>query len=352
MSAILNIYDASSMLYAGTLSKYQEDYLGGNHLKGLPVGGVRYVLSHALRHLYDREDVVIVFDSPTDKKSLFPDYKSTRVPNPAIIVQQMMLYDMCTRMKITTVKKDTYEADDLVYAYLNKYASDYAYVNIYSGDTDLAANITRSGVTLVGTASIYPTINSSNFSEVLNKSVRVPFNEILPYYYFFGKPSNAVPALAGSKKPADCFNSFTAFCEAEGIPEGARSGISVMCRWLLNAFDSGELAGDDMYVKRLGYVYPKLCEDENVLVKSGTAQSLAKDQVLFFVRMLKLHWILRLAAPEESLGDLTSQMYDYILRYKQHYETGCMAVDVDTTPDLSFFANKTEAFSMDDGGLF
>lgn len=343
----LNIYDVSSMLYAGELAKPGSNnafnFAGGSKsVDGMPIGGIRHVLRSVMLDLYQGAGVVLVFDSPTDKKKLFANYKGTRQPNPKVHIQQLMLLDVVKRLGIPYMKADTYEADDLVHAAVLKYNNYANNINIYSGDTDLAANLIRDRITLVGTASIYPTFDSSNYEMNIRSGCNIPYNSVLPYYLFFGKPSNNVPAFSDKATNLSLFNQYIEYCEKNHINRGHWSDKGIFSGWLLSCLEDGSLPAETInkIFDRIGYIFPKDYEGE-LPEKFISIADVNRNDLGFFLKVFNMDSLLQKFNMDEiAVSPRTPEMIQYIRQYRETYQNGCLAVDNDISPDTSIFSSS------------
>lgn len=350
----LNIYDVSSMLYAGELSKAASgslNFLGESKtVSGVPIAGVRNVLRNYMHDAFQHTAVLLAFDSKTDKNKLFKDYKSTRESMPKIYVQQMMLLDVVQKLGIPYMKADTYEADDLIHAAVLKYAPKVAYMSIYSGDTDLAANIINDHIALRGTASIYPTFDAATYTHNIKKGCVIPYNSILPYYMFFGKASNNVPAFSDAKTNNALFKDFLDYCTAQKIPEAQWSESCTLAQWLVDCMNRGKLSETDVskIYSRIGYIYPKDYSAE-IPESFKYVEDFNQEDLVFFLKLFNVTTALQTIGMEDMLiTPKTAEMYNYIDKYKTIYQDGCLAVDNDMTPDDSFFSSSEETNELTD----
>lgn len=357
MTTTLNIFDVSSMLYAGQCARAYStpnDTAAENHnVEGLPIGGVRYTLRVALQKLKDNEEVLLVFDSKTDKQRLFADYKGNRTFNPAIMVQQLMLRDAAEKIGLPILQADNFEADDLVAAVIQKYLYNFSEIYIYTGDTDLAANIVADHVCIKGTASIYPSIDASTYEHTVKHGVQIPYNTILPYYAIYGKPSNNVPAVAGK---ADCdryYSSFLKYASNNSIAAARLSEVGHFANWLLS-----ELAAEDSVLSedmirslydRVGYIFPKPFTEPLELNFRG-CKDFNIAELGFFLKTFNMgNELMWFGLYEIATNGKTPAMIDYIKRYKTMYFTGTLAVDNDIPADASFFDGTPSNFFLNEG---
>lgn len=354
----LNIYDVSSMLYAGELSQAAigtNNYMGGSRtVSGIPIAGIRNILRNYMLDLTQQTAVLLVFDSKTDKQKLFPEYKSTRERNPKIYVQQLLLLDVVKKLGLPFLKVDTYEADDLIHTAVRHYSANAGTINLLSGDMDIAANLIRERISIRGTASIYPSFDCTGYSYNVKKGSVIPYNTILPYFLFFGKPSNNVSAFASSSRNQELFSMFLAYCDKEKVPEGRRSEIGVCAQWLLDALEDDTISAEDIQklYARMQYVYPKEYKGE-IPETFKTLEDINSTDLAFFLKLFNMDTIMQGLCPDELiLAPKSPAMYEFVAKYKTIYQEGCLAVDNDMSPDDSFFSindtSRTTVFNAED----
>lgn len=355
----LVIYDVSSVVYAGTESRYGSDYFSkdnsNNRLKGLPVGGIKRILNNALMRIHDKDVVLFCFDSRTERKQLSSMYKSQRKFNPDVAIQREMLLEICDRVGIPYLKIDGYEADDLISAVVHQHCMEFSDIEIITGDTDIASNLLNERIHITGAAAIYPSITVSDYPYAISKTHTIEYNQILPYYFCFGKPSNNVPPLCSST--ADCqavYNRFVEFCNTNNIAPAYRSEMYTFAQWLLDSVEQGVLTDSQVseYYNRALLVYPKDVEDT-----SQISFSLAGPEALNISelkKVLKVYELYRIANifrfdDVSSISPIPRDSLNNLMRWKTIYEGGGYLVDQDISPDISQFVNKTTRFTENVG---
>lgn len=348
--SVLCIFDASSLLYAGHKArayKAKSDVVSDNPtVDGLPVGGLKYAVRYILTQIQNCYNVIVCFDSPTDRSKKYADYKGNRTADPAVYVQQLMLHDFVTDMGIPHLKVDNFEADDLIYSVMNKLRTRFSDHVIFSGDTDLAANIHDTHTELHGIASIYPTITASNFSAVVKGGEVVPFNAILPYYAIWGKASNNVAPLADKKTNTKLFDSYLAFTEQAKIQPGLRSTLLSFAQWLKHLLQTDEVDSKliaDLY-NRIDAVFPRSYEISNDF-SFKYFDDLDKDKLLFYLKCFGLDQLAFTYCGGLSLSSgRSAKMLKYLASYKDVYAQGALAVDAGMSPDESYFSDDITEF--------
>ena len=105
------------------------------------IGGVSGFLNKIFELLKSKPTYIgIACDtgSKTWRHDISIDYKSNRAKTPAELVPQFnLLYEMCEVAEITTIKREGFEADDIIASCAKNYASQDIQVHIVSGDKDL-----------------------------------------------------------------------------------------------------------------------------------------------------------------------------------------------------------------------
>ena len=356
----LEVYDVSSMLYAGQFSsKYssRQDMIGGTITSnGIPCGGIRYVLQSVIDAVARGTDTVLVFDSPTDKNTLFKGYKGTRIKHTEIYIQQQMLLDAVKAIGIPYLKVANYEADDLIASVMQKYTGNHMKCNMYSGDTDLAANIINERVTLIGTASIYPTITKDNYDTTVKKNTVIPFNSVLPYYAIFGKQSNNVPALAEHSKCQELFRRFWEYSESSRTSPAYYSTAGHFAQWLLHELelkDEPEELIAQLY-DRIAYVFPRLIETLPD-IPFVEMKDLDKKNLAFFLDMFNLEYLrnnCNILSLPTTVG--SQEAIKYLQHYKADYASGVLGADSNTIDQELYFSsdNKDTTTYFTEGDAF
>lgn len=354
----LNIFDVSGLIYAGHYAnKYKtnnDSVILPSSADGLPIGGVRYTLRIAFQRLIDNEDVLFVFDSPTDKQELFADYKGNRTHDSAILVQQMILKDIAAGSGIPFLCEDNYEADDLIAAAVPALLANYSEICIFTGDADVYANIISPNVYVCGSASIYPSVSVSTYEHVAKKSSRIFYNSILPYFAIYGKESNNVPGIGDKAIRDQLYLAFWNYSVASQTAPGYFSTKSHFANWLLFELqkETPEFSSEiisELY-SRIGYVFPKDYTKEIHQPICDIKQIASEAE--FYLKACNMDSILTdLQLIDTAFNPKTKEMLEYLKRYKQTYFTGTLAVDNDAVADISFFEGGETSFFLEAGDI-
>lgn len=357
--ATLVIYDVSSVIYAGNTSKYGSDFVGGSknentRVKGVPVGGVRRLLQFSLLELAGLASIVYVFDSHTDKRKHFVGYKSQRKLNPEVALQKEMAYEIAQRLGIPCVKVDGYEADDLVAALVLEECNNFSAIKIVTGDADLAANIISSKVSIEGAASIYPSIEVNTYPSLIKSGEVVEYNSVLPFFFFMGKASNNVPAIASEAVSHKMYQDFLTWARQSSWQPNQWSSATVMYQYLLYLLQNGTSEDKvQTYLERMGCIYPKAYEGR-LEVPAITQEDVNLKELKFFARMFGMQRIAALYGFDREFASIpfVPDMDKFLVVYRNMMNSGVIAEKADTTPDISFFVNRSTHFDSNDVGDF
>lgn len=354
MRSYLRIFDVSPMLYAGQKGQAKNAFSvsANTFSNGIPIGGIRYTLRRAISDIYQGYDVLFCFDSKTDKSKYYKDYKSNRSKDPDIYIQQLMLEDAVKGCNIPYLKKDGYEADDLV-AYAIPKVLSYPHIEIVTSDMDLSANLICENISLVGASSAIPTVTTDNFEQTVKGNAIVAYNTILPYYMFFGKSSNNVKAFRDSTTNRLLYKKFIDFCNNNEILTGKRSAKAVFAKWLLHCLNTGDLGAEDCteLMNRMNFIYPKDL-NESLAVDTGDCDTRMDLQRLsFFMKVFNLDTVLSsFGLSEYIMQTKTKEVFNYENTYKKEYTEGTFGVDTCDTADMSLFStteNASDVFIQD-----
>lgn len=337
----LVIIDASSVIYAG-----HDGRMRSNTIKGIPVGGVRHLMYIVFTEITADNSVLVCFDSKTDKGVKNPSFKSNRTKNINIVLQCEMALEIMQATNIPVMIRENYEADDLVAEAVAYAAEEFSRIEIITGDSDLAANIIKPSISIQGSASIYPSIYNDNYHAVIKQGVIVPYNAVLPYYFFMGKDSNAMKAfMQGSGKSKEAFDDFMAFCTEQNYRTEYLSKTSVMASYISHLVETGKIVGDEelaRWLDRIEGIYPRPLDDDAYVKASVwpvTQKDIKFERLQFYCKILETYRVTALFG-DISMGSstpYTPAMTEWILAYKQVADSGDLAAKNNITPDVSHF---------------
>ena len=185
------VIDVSPVLYTGNTSpRYQE-----RSQYGYPTGGLVYLNAYISNAAAEGGDIVFVYDSPTDRASICSSYKNGRTSNAAVVSHLKLSHDVYTKAGFCVLKKDGYEADDLIYSVVKKYKDNYSNIFIVTNDMDISHNV-QPGVEIRACSSNASSVNMENFCDIVHKGVSVTWNTISAYKTFCGCQSDCVKGIS------------------------------------------------------------------------------------------------------------------------------------------------------------
>ncbi len=165
---------------------------------GLPTNGIFGFVKLILKIVEEEKPqyMAVAFDvhAPTFRHKMFKEYKGTRKPMPEDLVKQVpVLKELLSAMKICTVEKAGYEADDLIGTLSRKF--DGVHTLIYTGDRDayqlvndrVSVYFTRRGVSDIDR------MTAENF--VAKESIRP--DQIIEQKALMGDSSDNIPGVRG-----------------------------------------------------------------------------------------------------------------------------------------------------------
>lgn len=193
--SVLNILDVNSYLHTA----HNVPELSSRVVRNCPVGGLVYVTRAVSYYLQKNESVVLAFDSKTDRKLLYSDYKKGRKKVPEVILQSEALLKFMTESNVSCVKVNGLEADDIIYNIVERELNNFDVINIHSADYDLCHNVRAGKVNFFSVNSNTMNVNGNIFCEVLStQDVRVPYNMITAKKIFLGDSSDGISAFTSS----------------------------------------------------------------------------------------------------------------------------------------------------------
>lgn len=255
--AIIALYDVSAYIHRGMAVKEYADATYYN----FPIGGLKFLLNRVASDLWGGTQVCLLFDSPTNRKVIFPAYKSNRPQVDYQVRAQLdVLMDICTDCGIPFYKEDNFEADDLIFNASEYFSKDFNRVIIKGDDMDLAHNIERN-VDLEPISKDGVTLNISSYQYGVMMGKKIMHNTISAYKVFTGCNSDTVPSFT-SEKGIKGEVLYAGFCKLLNSISGLTSQLSKSPKalriFLNQEFRAGRLTATDMeeLEARIGVIYP------------------------------------------------------------------------------------------------
>lgn len=268
------LYDASALIYTGERGAENTKYaqMLSNKVHGLPLAGVRYALKMILSNVVTNgsNTNIVVFDpEKCDKASLYPGYKECRNFDSNIHVQKLILKDILDNLGIPTLKRENYEADDLIYTicvnvYIKKnILSSYDDCTIYADDLDILQAMVYPKIRRLSCKSDGSIVNCDNFVHSAHKDVPIIYNETGACLMFMGKPSNNMKAMKNGK---DLYRSYHEWISKQSdVGQGLRGSKENVSRFIKELYVRDPVTNTEVateFLKRAEVIFPRYYEGE------------------------------------------------------------------------------------------
>lgn len=327
----LKIYDASWMIHYGSNSIRYKDYV----FCGYPLGGVKYLVKHITDELYRGSDVIVCFDSRTDKNGILPGYKRDRPYNAYILSQTEFAYNMLMKCGIACLKEPNFEADDLVASAVKKFRQQYSEIVIISNDRDLAHNV-FGHIRVEACSADGIDINQSNFSVSVAKQL-VEYNTISAFKVLTGDSSDKISVFQSEKGISgnEIYKKYVDYGKENLHPIHFRPylySIKAIFSYFLNT--EVELTDNDRIEleKRVQVIFPRIIDEvanpsgEGDLIRAEIGKLLSILQEDLQLQQLRLE---KVKLSKEEFNDFRARA--------QVLRDGTFAVDHDCPVHSSFF---------------
>lgn len=198
MSNILHIFDVSTFVHAGHVNKASKletiEKVGATwRTKVTPTGGVSLIFNK-LYELVGKGDMVFCCDRlPTIKMDMYSEYKGTRKHKPEIGVEKRVAEYILQECGCTVVARAGYEADDLIYSFVQKFHDKYDHIYLHLNDSDLYFLVDEK-VSVKPASSSGKEVTMENFERVAMKG-GCRYNNITISKIMSGDVSDNIPPL-------------------------------------------------------------------------------------------------------------------------------------------------------------
>lgn len=186
MASSIAILEGNCYLHSG-----EAQWSKNMQMLGFPTGGI-YQLMSKICNLQTRGiPYVVVFDSPSFRKSVNMNYKKSRKVDYKILAQANALIPLLRNAGVSVLQVPEFEGDDLV---ANIIAANPNYqFTIYTCDYDIAINVSKR-VSVCGCKSGFPAINAQNFSSIMSREAgtEIPYNLIGVHKAIYGCKSDEI----------------------------------------------------------------------------------------------------------------------------------------------------------------
>lgn len=339
----LYVIDMSGLVWHGHTGDYTNQLF-----RKLPVAGINSALNTIAFTLGEGADVVAAFDSKESiRKSIFPGYKSGRIPNRQVYVQLDFLWEQLPNLGICCLKEDGYEADDLINWTIKEYLDQYDQIAIMSGDEDLTHNV-QPKVTYEPFVKSRPIVNDRNFSITVIKGEKIAFNTISAHKVFCGCKSDTVPAFKAEdgRTGKALYSIFVNVLEKNNRINDYESTTS---KELIRYFvDNASIFTENdrkQLNTRINVIYPLERPDGLKINPTGLSavnKHLLAEMLSMSNNTKTLRWL------DLNKVSLSQSFLDVIDDYAFRFNTGAYAVDNNLEVDPSYLVDSQEIDLMEE----
>lgn len=341
----LHILDASVFLKAGTHAKHNKN----REIFGFPVGGIEMLLNNIVVNRRRDEFVVVVFDSKTDRKELLGYYKGNRQPDFRTLAQEVAILPRLQAANIPCIKRDSYEADDLIDAVVRDNIDHYDKIYIHTNDMDLARNVTDKVEILCPTTRSYnvnrqawletvnlatngekslqtiqdyiPTgvdVNRKNWEYVVREKTIVMYNTLTTHKTLLGDSSDNVPALPKGK---ELYANALTYARDKLGDLTQLNKINGMAHWLVNGEHGLTKEEVEEVFVRMKVFYPRLTQ-ENLRVQE---QNMLIPELKEICQIFRLYDTYKKMF-QNKLDNMTEEQMTYVRNLASDIKTGMVAI--------------------------
>lgn len=250
----LCVIDVSAVVYTGVNSPRYRDMTSF----GYPTGGISFLMKQLLVPMYEADDIILCFDSPTFRKQKMPEYKSARAHSSVAISQIEILYEYLSLCGVACYKFDGYEADDIVEWAVDENWLKYDNIVIVGNDMDLCHSI-RPNVIFRSCRSDMNLVKRSSFPYAIKKDVYIPYNMISAYKCLCGCPSDSVPVFrrdngaAGKELYEDCVKTYEKYDLVNDWRKSANPNVLRVWADRVQQFTDSEM---ERFNERIEIIFP------------------------------------------------------------------------------------------------
>lgn len=203
----LVILDCSNYIYQGT---YSRQYIsrGVRQVDGVykandaPIGGVNFLLKN-IKELQSADTTIVpVFDRPpTIKREMYnscfghQDYKGNRGKKDVTITLQQSYAEQILRdIGFNVQAADGYEADDLIYSFIQEYGEDFDYIEVHTRDSDLSF-LVNAKTTIEPVGKTGKHIDIYNYEHLVYSKEDIQYNSSQLWKMALGDTSDNIPGV-------------------------------------------------------------------------------------------------------------------------------------------------------------
>lgn len=238
--------------------------LNTESVRGVPVGGIHYIMRKICAELLIGNSVVCCFDGKgtSDQNRLLAGYKANRKRNPNVAIQADLLYDILRECNVPCYRGFG-EADDHIYSIVEQFKptiNKFDYILLHTSDYDICHNVDEGQVKLLSVNNNTNNVSYSTFSDVLfDKSTGFPikFNTISAYKVFCGDSSDNIKALKNSpRKGLDLYKGYLEIFGNKFFPSHVTRNKDLLISYIKEISKGNPKLEEELLI-RVETIYPK-----------------------------------------------------------------------------------------------
>lgn len=325
----ITILEGNCFLHSGEAS-WSKNF----NIMGFPTGGIYQLMSKIIKLYADRRDFVVVFDSPSFRRSVNDEYKKSRKVNNKILAQSNALIPMLKRANVDVLQVNGFEGDDLVANIVAKNPD--SRVVIYTCDYDLAMNVSDK-VEIIGCKSGFPTITKYNFQSVVkdgNRGDRIPYNALGIHKVIYGCDSDEIRGIGGEADKM--WKVFNAILKRDFTDKGMCLLVNREWTEKFGGLIGGLFNNDTMkkYNENIGLVFPRMLTDKeiadnNVKLTGYNYLDIDEGAILDTCHIFGLNKCIKSLTHGEENWELEEKEKQWILKRANNYKMSADAIDAE-----------------------
>lgn len=344
MASTIAILDGNCYLHVGEAA-----WSKNLNMLGFPTGGIYQLMSKVCNLYMYGIPFVVVFDSPSFRKSVNSSYKKSRKVDYKILAQAKAIIPMLKRAGVNTLQVPEFEGDDLV-ANVIAANPDYNHI-IYTCDYDIAINVS-SRVSVCGCKSGFPAINNSNFENVMSRvqDTRVPYNTLGMYKVIFGCDSDEIQSVGAEANKL--WNMFIAIYDRDYTSKDKAILVGAKyCSKFIAAVGS-RYNSDTVrkFNENIVLVFPRMLTDKEIADNGITLNSFSdvRDTDLADIcHLFGMKKLYRMLLNDDDRLELSDREREWLLKRSRDYKLRSDAVDAEI--DINKVARFNSSDDSSDG---
>jgi len=342
MAATIAILEGNCYLHAG-----EAQWSKNMQSLGFPTGGIYQLMSKICNLQTKGIPYVVVFDSPSFRKSVNTGYKKSRKVDYKILAQANAIIPLLRHAGVNVLQVPEFEGDDLV---ANVIAANPNFqFTVYTCDYDIAINVSQR-VNICGCKSGFPSINYLNFESIMSRveDTELPYNLLGMHKVIYGCDSDEIIGIG--VEADDVWNIFKAIWKRDYDSKDKSLLVSAnYCEKFINAV-AGRFSPNTVsrFKENIVLVFPRMLTDKEKADNGIDLTNFSRIQdtdLADICRLFGLRKCYRMLTNDDdpAVMELSDKEKMWVLRRAKDYKLRADAVNAEV--DI----NKEAKFN--DGGL-